>query len=110
MNSPIFWSSSHANLYRRREISQNIMPVGISRRRTAMTLVNDNEVEEISGKLFVIIVSFFTVASARLELLIQPKEYLFGGIDILIINFLHGFRERLEVLPHCLVNQNVAVS
>ena len=62
------------------------MPVGISRRRTAMTLVNNYKVEEVSGKLFVIIVSFFTIASARLELLIQPKEYLFGCIDMLIIN------------------------
>ena len=86
------------------------MPVGISRRRTAMTLVNDYKVEEVSGELFIIIVSFFAVASARLELLIQSKEYLFGCIDILIINFLHSFCERLEVFPHCLVNQNVAVS
>ena len=74
-----------------------------------MTLIHDDEVEKVSGKLLVIIVAALAFPAARLQLLVKPKEDFFGGLDILVINLLHRVRKGLKVLFHRLVNEKVAV-
>ena len=70
-----------------------------------MTLVNDDEVEEIrlecTERFFVLIPG---------QLLIEGQIQLVGAIQLFALDFCHDLCKRLEVLLHGLVNEDIAVS
>ena len=69
-----------------------------------MTFVHDDEVEELALELRVVF-----LAVRPNELLIEGKVYLVGGIELAASHLRHGVAERLEVLHHSLIDEDVAV-
>ena len=97
--------SSHTDLRGTVEVFEYSAPTGILLGAATVTLINDDEVEEIrlkcTERLFVLITS---------QLLIEGQIQLIGAIQLFALDFRHDFCKRLEVLLHGLVNEDVAVS
>jgi len=70
-----------------------------------VALVDDDQVKKVRAKLLVNI-SFFFGAGHRL---IKRQVDLVGFIGLTFLDFGHGRAERLEVVGHGLIDQNVAV-
>ena len=105
--SPILRRSRHADLDSACEVREDFMPVGVIIGTAPMTFVDDDEVEEIAGQLLVIV--FFHAIVIPDELLVQPQENILRRMDVLVIDFLHRMHERIEILPHRLVDQDIPI-
>lgn len=105
--TPVLRGGRHTDLYGAGEIVENLMPVGIIVRTAPVAFVDDDEVKEITGKLFIVVL-FFSIIVAH-QLLVQSQEDVLGGVDILVVDFFHGIHERIEILPHGLVDEDVPV-
>lgn len=87
------------------EIFEYPAPTGVFLGAAAVTLVNDDEVEEIRLECTE---RFFVFISG--QLLIEGQIQLVGAIQLFALNFRHDLCKWLEVLLHSLINENVAVS
>ena len=110
---------SHADLRCRRKVFQNFAPVTLLFRRTTVTLIHNNQVEEIraeqlrqSGKCIIAI--FFLIIVIARKLLIQREVDLIRGNGAGVIfgkvHLMNDFFQWSEVLLNRLVNKVVAVS
>ena len=97
--------SSHTDLRGTVEVFEYSAPTGVLLGAATVTLVDDDEVEEIrlecTERLFVLITR---------QLLIEGQIQLIGAIQLFALDFRHDLCKRLEVLLHGLVNEDVAVS
>ena len=97
--------SSHTDLRGTVEVFEYSAPTGILLGAATVTLINDDEVEEIrlkcTERLFVLITS---------QLLIEGQVQFIGAVQLFALDFRHDLCKGLEVLLHGLVNENVAVS
>ena len=97
--------SSHTDLRGAVEIFEYPAPTGVLLGAATVTLINDDEVEEIrlkcTERLFVLITS---------QLLIEGQVQFIGAVQLFALDFRHDLCKRLEVLLHGLVNEDIAVS
>ena len=97
--------SSHTDLRGTVEVFEYSAPAGVLLGAATVTLVDDDEVEEIrlecTERLFVLITR---------QLLIEGQIQLVGAIQLFALDFRHDLCKRLEVLLHGLVNEDIAVS
>ena len=103
----------------RRKVFQNFTPTAVFFCRAAMTLVNDNQIEEVFIKKFAVpckhffvafVIIFFFVAC---ELLIQRKINLIRcycrAVVLKKIDFMYYFFQRFEIAADCLVDKIVSI-
>ena len=69
-----------------------------------MTLIDDYQIEEFGLEL-----SKRLVALLTRKLMIETHENLIGAVELFIFYLAHDFFERLKILCHGLVNQNISV-
>ena len=108
----------HAYLRGGREVFEDALPFRIVTDASAMAFVHDDKVEEVRRERFVGLLRLRDV-DLRIGLLrglvvfhplaVERHVYLEGRVDVLLLNLRHDLLERLEVLRHCLVDENVAV-
>ena len=87
------------------EVFEYPAPAGVLLGAATVTLVNDDEVEEIRLEC----TERFFVLIAR-QLLIEGQIQFVGAVQLFALDFRHDLCKRLEVLLHGLVNEDVAVS
>ena len=110
---------SHADLRCRRKVFQNFAPVTLLFRRTTVTLIHNNQVEEIRAEQLrqfgkCIIAIFFLIVIVARKLLIQREIDLIRGNRARVIfgkvHLMNDLFQRGKVLLNRLVNKIVAVS
>ena len=69
-----------------------------------MTLVDDYQIEKFGLELSKRFVTLLTR-----QLMIKAHENLIGAVELFIFYLAHDFFERLKILCHGLVNQNISV-
>ncbi|MNG00503.1 hypothetical protein D3C84_834410 [compost metagenome] len=87
------------------EVVKNLAPSGILGGTATVAFVDHNQVEEVSGKLFVDVHFFFSARHG----LIERKVNLVRGINLTIGDLGHRLAEGLEIVVLGLVDQDVAV-
>ena len=88
-----------------REVFENLAPGRVGGGAAAMALVDDDQIEEVGAELLVD-VSLFFGAGHRL---IEREVDLIGLVGLPLLDLGHGRAERLEVVGHGLIDQDVAV-
>ena len=110
---------SHTDLRCRGEIFQNFAPVALLFRRTTVTFINNNQVEEIRAEQLrqlckCIFIFFFLIVVVARKLLIQREIDLIRGNRARVIfgkvHLMNDFLQWGKVLLNRLVNKVVAVS
>lgn len=89
----------------RREVFQNPAPGRIYRGATAVALVDNHQVEEVRGELFVDVLLVLAAGDG----LIERQVNLVGRVYCSVGDLGHGLAEGLEIIVLGLVYQNVSV-
>ena len=114
-----FGRRGHADLRCRGKVFQNFAPVALLFRRTTVTFINNNQVEEIRAEQLrqlckCIFIFFFLIVVVARKLLIQREIDLIRGNRARVIfgkvHLMNDFLQRGKVLLNRLVNKVVAVS
>ena len=95
----------HAQVRRRREVLQDVVPLGVLRGAPAVALVHDHEIEEVRRELPVDVQLLFGAG----DRLIERQVDLVRLVDLAVGDLGHGGAEGLEVVDAGLVDQDVAV-
>ena len=101
-----FGRSGQTNLRGAAEVFEHLAPCGVLLGTAAVALVNDDEVEEVRVELQVRLLLVILVAD---ELLVERHVQFVGRIELLACDLGHNLLERLEVLLHRLVDEDIAV-
>ena len=108
----------HSDLCSRRKIFENPAPVAVFLRRAAVTFIDDNKIEEISGEKFReafyrLRVSFIIAVFIACKLLIKRKINFMrsDGNRIILgeIDFVNCLFKRSEILLYGLIDEYIAV-
>ena len=70
-----------------------------------MTLVDDHEIKEIGGKLFVDVLLLICAGDCLIQTKVDFKGFIHGAVS----HLRHGFAEGLEVVSFCLVGEDIAI-
>ena len=85
------------------EVFENLAPLAVF---ASVALVDDDEVEEVGGELFVgVFVRVLVVGEA----LVEREIYIIGGVDLLVLNDGHCVLEVAEVAADGLVDERGAI-
>ena len=95
----------HADLGGGREVFEDLAPGGVLGGAAAMALVDDDEVEEVRRELLVDVLLFLGAG----DRLVEAEVDLEGLVDRAVGDLRHRLTERLEVVGHGLVGEDVAV-
>ena len=102
----ILGRGSHTDLNGFAEIVENLLPFGVLLDRRAMTLVDDDEVEEVGTEVLVgLTCTLFVVDPLAIE---RHIDFV-ASVGILALHLGHGLVEGLEVVEHRLVDEHIAV-
>src|SRR6185437_12807616 len=107
---------------------ENLTPCGISGCAAAMALVNNDEIKEVAGELFIKLLALFRSGDGLIEREVDLKGRINaavpanGRFDCLLFAVVtlngfragaelgHGWPERAKIIDHSLIYEHVAVS
>lgn len=101
----LLWGGSEADLDGAAEIVENLAPGGVFRGATTVALVDDDEIEEVTGDGLEDFVFFVGTG----EGLVKAEVDFVGGVDLSILDLGHDGPERLEVIDEGLVCEIVSI-
>ena len=101
-----FGRSGQTDLGSTAEIFEHLAPCGVLLGTASVTLIDDDQVEEVRVELQIRLLLVILVGD---ELLIERHVQFVGRVKLLAFDLGHNLLERFEVLRHCLVNQDVTV-
>ena len=101
-----FWCGCKTNLCGGRKIFQDFSPCRIFCSAPPVTLINNNQIKKIFGKIFIDVLELFSAGNR----LIKGKIYFIRRVYLTVFYLCHCRAERLEIIYTGLINKDISVS